>query len=55
MVPKAMQKYRQTKVKRVSLELYGTDEDIKAHLDAMKERGESVQKYLKDLIRADMR
>ena len=54
-VPKAMQKYRQTKVKRVSLELYGTDEDIKAHLDAMKERGESVQKYLKDLIRADMR
>ena len=55
MPTEAKKRYRREKVHTVRIDLYGTDEDIKAHLEAMKERGESVQKYLKDLIRADMR
>nr|DAG48284.1 MAG TPA: Putative antitoxin [Bacteriophage sp.]DAG67172.1 MAG TPA: Putative antitoxin [Caudoviricetes sp.]DAM92537.1 MAG TPA: Putative antitoxin [Caudoviricetes sp.] len=55
MPTEAKKRYRREKVQTVRIDLYGTDEDIKAHLEAMKERGESVQKYLKDLIRADMR
>lgn len=38
----------------IRIELYGTDEDIQAHLEAVKENGESVQGYVKALIRADM-
>nr|DAU72855.1 MAG TPA: NikA, BACTERIAL CONJUGATION, RELAXASE, DNA [Caudoviricetes sp.] len=55
MPTEAKKRYRREKVQTVRIDLYGTDEDIKAHLEAMKERGESVQKYIKDLIRADMR
>lgn len=42
------------KVKTVRVELYGTDEDIKEHLDRLNEFGFSIQGYIKDLIRADM-
>lgn len=38
----------------VRVELYGTDADIREHLEALKESGESVQGYIKALIRADM-
>lgn len=42
------------KIKRVFLELYGTDEDIKEHLDKVKAAGEPVNSYIKRLIRADI-
>ena len=42
-------------IKRVFLELYGTDEDIKEHLEKKKEAGEAVATYLKRLIREDMK
>lgn len=38
----------------IRIELYGTDEDIHEYLDAIKERGESVQGYIKSLIRSDL-
>lgn len=38
----------------IRVELYGTDEDIREHLEAVKESGESVQGYIKALIRADL-
>ena len=41
-------------IKRVFLELYGTDEDIKAQLEARKDAGEPVATYIKRLIREDM-
>lgn len=50
---KARANYKK-KVKTVRVELYGTDEDIKEHLNKMQDFGESIQAYIKDLIRADM-
>lgn len=41
-------------IKRVFLELYGTDEDIKTQLEARKAAGEPVATYIKRLIREDM-
>lgn len=41
------------KVKTIRVELYGTDEDIKEHLDRLNENGVSIQGYIKELIRAD--
>ena len=38
----------------VRAELCGTDENIKRRLAAVKEQGESVQGYIKTLIRADI-
>lgn len=42
------------KVTTVRVELYPTDEDIKEHIEKKKDLGESVQGYIKRLIRADM-
>lgn len=42
------------KVKTVRVELYGTDEDIKEHLDRLNENGVSIQGYIKDLIRENI-
>lgn len=50
---KARAKYKK-KVVTVRVELYGTDDDIREHVEKLKEAGESVQGYIKDLIRADM-
>ena len=38
----------------VRVELYGTDDDIREHLERIKENGGTVQGYIKSLIRADM-
>lgn len=38
----------------IRVELYGTDDDIREHLERVKESGESVQGYIKSLIRADI-
>lgn len=43
------------KVKTVRVELYGTDEDIKEHLEQVYENGFSIQGYIKDLIREDIK
>ncbi len=50
---KARANYKK-KIKRVFLELYGTDEDIKEHLDKVKDAGEPVTTYIKRLIREDI-
>lgn len=42
------------KVVTVRVELYGTDEDIREHIEKLKEADVSVQGYIKDLIRADL-
>ena len=51
---KARANYKK-KIKRVFLELYGTDEDIKGHLDKVKAEGEPVSTYIKRLIREDIK
>lgn len=38
----------------IRIELYGTDDDIRDHLEAVKGAGLSVQGYIKELIRADI-
>lgn len=38
----------------IRIELYGTDEDIRERLGTIKESGESVQGYIKNLIRSDI-
>ena len=43
------------KVKKLYIELYPTDEDIKERLDKKKEQGESTATYIKRLIREDMK
>lgn len=48
------QKYKREKVQIVRIELYGTDADIKAHIEQVRRSGKSVQGYIKALIRADM-
>ena len=50
---KARANYKK-KVTTIRVELYGTDEDIKEHIEKMKDFGASVQGYIKDLIPADM-
>ena len=51
---KARANYKKN-IKRVFLELYGTDEDIKEQLEKRKEAGEPVATYIKRLIREDMK
>ena len=46
---RAVQKYRQ-KVKRITLDIYPTEEDLWNHLQSQPKK----QTYIKDLIRADM-
>lgn len=50
---KARANYKKN-IKRVFLELYGTDEDIKTQLEARKAAGEPMTTYIKRLIREDM-
>ena len=50
---KARANYKKN-IKRLFLELYGTDEDIKEQLQARKAAGEPVATYIKRLIREDM-
>lgn len=50
---KARANYKK-KTQVVRIELYGTDEDIQEHLEDIKEKGGSVQGYIKDLIRAEL-
>lgn len=50
----ARAKYKKN-IKRVFLELYGTDEDIKEQLEARKAAGEPVATYIKRVIREDMK
>ena len=50
---KARANYKK-KTQVVRIELYGTDDDIQEHLEVIKDRGDSVQGYIKDLIRADL-
>lgn len=51
---KARANYRK-KVKKLYIELYPTDEDIKARLEEKKAHGEKVTTYIKRLIREDMK
>lgn len=50
---KARANYKK-KITTIRMELYGTDEDIRDHIEKLKENEISVQGYIKDLIRADM-
>ena len=50
---KARANYKK-KTQVVRVELYGTDDDIREHLETVKENG-SVQGYIKSLIRSDMK
>jgi len=50
----ARKKYKK-KVKRVFLELYPTDEDIKKRLDDRNAASEATTTYIKRLIREDMK
>jgi hypothetical protein len=50
---KARENYRQ-KVERLYLELYPTDEDIKAKLAEIAEQGIGKATYIKELIRKDI-
>ena len=45
----------QRRIDFLSVELYPTDEDIKAHLAERKEAGEAKAAYIKRLIREDMK
>lgn len=51
---KARANYKK-KITTIRVELYGTDDDIREHLEALKESGASLQGYIKDLIRDDMK
>lgn len=50
---KARANYRK-KVKKLYIEFYPSDEDIKARLDERKAQGEPTTTYIKRLIREDM-
>ena len=50
---KARANYKRTLV-TLRVELYGTDNDIKTHIESVKQNGLSVQRYIKNLIRQDM-
>ena len=43
------------KVKRVAIDLYPTDEDIKQRLDSRLADGEPTATYIKRLIREDLK
>lgn len=51
---KARANYRK-KVVELRVPLYPTDEDIKAKLRELEERGESRAEYVRKLIREDMK
>lgn len=51
---KARANYKK-KVEELRVELYPTDEDIKAHLAERKKAGEAKAAYIKRLIREDMK
>lgn len=51
---KARANYKKN-IKRVFLELYGTDEDIKQHLEEIKAAGEPVSTYIKRIIRENIK
>ena len=51
---KARANYKKN-IKRVFLELYGTDDDIKEQLEKRKAAGEPMTTYIKRLIREDMK
>lgn len=51
---KARANYKK-KITRVFLELYGTDEDIKEHLEKVKAAGEPVSTYIKRIIRENIK
>ena len=50
---KARANYKKN-IKRVFLELYGTDADIKEQLEKRKAAGEPVSTYIKRIIREDI-
>jgi DNA-directed RNA polymerase subunit RPC12/RpoP len=50
---KARANYKK-KITTIRVELYGTDDDIREHLEKLKEAGGSVQGYIKGLIRDDI-
>jgi predicted DNA binding CopG/RHH family protein len=51
---KARANYRQ-KVKKLYIELYPTEEDIKARLEEKSAQGEPTTTYIKRLIREDIK
>lgn len=51
---KARSNYKK-KIQTIRVELYGTDDDIREHIEKLKENGESVQGYIKKLIREGLR
>lgn len=51
---KAKNRYKK-KVKRVFVELYQTDEDIKEQLEERKAAGEPTNTYIKRIIREDIK
>lgn len=53
--PDADKRYKKANVSRVLISLYAnTDSDIIALIDEMNQKKQSKQRYIKDLIRADM-
>lgn len=50
---KARANYKK-KVVTVRVDLYGTDEDIKAHIESLRGNGESVTAFIKSAIREKM-
>jgi predicted transcriptional regulator len=50
---KARANYKK-KITEIRVELYGTDEDIKSHLQKIVDSGETKAAYVKRLIREDM-
>jgi len=51
---KARANYR-AKLKRVQFDIYPTEQDIRDHLDAKTEQGETIAGYIKRLIREDIK
>ena len=53
--PDADKRYKKANVSRVLISLYAnTDSDIIAMIDDMNQKKQSKQRYIKELIRADM-
>lgn len=50
---KARANYK-AKTQTIRFELYGTDNDIREHIENLKRKGESIQAYIKSLIRDDI-
>ena len=51
---RAKAKYNAEKVTKITVELYGTDADIKNRIDEVTAIGESKAAYIKRLIRQDI-